>query len=429
MLQRIGIRKEDKNIWERRVPLIPEDLKELKEKHGITVFVEKFERRSYTEEEYANAGIETVNDIYQNEIIIAVKEIPVKYLLPGKTYIFFSHTIKAQKYNMPMLKHLIKNGCTLIDYECIADEKGRRLVFFGKYAGLAGMIDTLFGYGQRLAAHGISNDFEALKQSYQYHDVDEAKDALRDLGEKIKKHGVPETIHPVIAGFAGYGNVSLGGQEIYDVLPVETLSPDFSGDINSLSRNKVYKIVFKESDMFERIESPEKFDLQEYFNQPVLYKSKFNNHIQRLSIFINAIYWDEKYPRLITKEFLKNNKTRLEIIGDISCDIEGAVEITAKITTPDIPSFVYNPETSEFVDGFSGDGVSVIAIDNLPAELPRDASAGFSKSLKPFIPAVAAAKKDVEFENYNLPPEIKKAVIVYNGKLTPKYSYLQKYIV
>ncbi|MBA3043790.1 hypothetical protein FP804_01480, partial [archaeon] len=158
--------------------------------------------------------------------------------------------------------------------------------------------------------------------------------------------------------------------------------------------------------------------------------SKFDKYLRDLTILVNAIYWDKIYPRLVTKKYLKENygKTRLKVIGDIGCDINGAIECTSKVTEPDNPVFVYNPLTDKTTDGFKGEGVVVLAVDNLPCELPKDSSRDFSSALKKFMPEIAKADFSVNFDDCSLPPEIKNAVIVYHGKLTSNYQYLEKYL-
>jgi alpha-aminoadipic semialdehyde synthase len=252
------------------------------------------------------------------------------------------------------------------------------------------------------------------------------------IGKKIEQDGIPEPIAPLVVGFAGYGNVSRGAQEILDLLPVKEIEPRELETINENFSNKViYKVVFKEEDIVEPINSQSVFNLQEYYNNPHLYRPVFPKYIQYLSILMNCIYWEEKYPRLITKDFLKENYTdqmKLEAIGDISVDINGAIEFTEKVTTPDSPVFVYNPVKDEINDGYKGTGVVVMAVDNLPCELPRESSQYFSETLLRFIPSIVKADFSMDFEKLDLPSEIKKAVILYHGRLTPDYEYLNKFL-
>lgn len=426
----IGIRKEDKNKWECRVPIVPEDAKILKDTHGIDIVLEQFDRRAFTEKEFIDAGASLNPGYIDCPIIMAVKEVPLSIIHPDKAYLFFAHVIKGQKYNMPLLKKFIERKATLIDYECIVDDKCRRLVFFGRYAGLAGMIDTLSGLGLRLKARGIESPFLHIAPSFNYKDLEEAKAAVKKLADEIAQIGLPAGLTPFIIGFTGYGNVSKGAQEIFDLLPHETIKPEDLAGFQNFDNKKIYKVVFEEKHLVEPVDQSDKFELFDYYNHPEKYKSRFSDYLPRLSVLINAIYWDQKFPRLITKEYLKQNikDLKLIIVGDISCDINGSIEFTVKSTEADNPAFIYNPFDDIIIDGFEGEGIADIAIDNLPAELPRDASVGFSHSLMPFIPGLAEADMTKSFEDVNLPAEIKRAVIVYKGDLTPGYKYLEKYL-
>jgi alpha-aminoadipic semialdehyde synthase len=183
--------------------------------------------------------------------------------------------------------------------------------------------------------------------------------------------------------------------------------------------------------MVEPENSEDIFDLQDYYNNPNKYKSVFEEYIPYLSILMNCIYWDLKYPRLITKEYLKknyDNLSKLEIIGDISIDITGAIEFSEKATSPDNPVYVYDPLTNTITDGLKGKGIAVMGVDNLPCELPRDSSSSFSNVLHTFISSIIKADFNVTFDNNVLPPEIKNAVILYQGKLTSNYQYIDKYL-
>jgi alanine dehydrogenase len=451
MKARIGIRREDKSHWERRVPVTPEDVRKLEQEHGIEVWVQPSPIRAFSGEEFTQAGATVQEDLSPCPIIFAVKEMPLHFFEPGKTYVFFAHVIKGQPYNMPMLKKMLDLGCNLIDYEKVTDEKGRRLIFFGRHAGMAGMIETLWALGKRLDWEGIPNPFSQLGHTYEYKDLAEAKEAVSKLGEKIKAEGLPGSVTPLICGIAGYGNVARGVWEILDLLPVEEIEPKEVAPLSEGSdyatlrqaqdtANVIYKAVFKEEHTVEPISpgdrssagSGHRFELQDFYDHPEKYRGKFESYVPYLTLIVNCIYWEEKYPRLVTKEYLKQlygaGKPRLRVIGDISCDIEGAIECTVRSTEPDEPVFVYNPLTGEATTGYEGKGPVVMAVDILPSELPRDASVDFSGVLKEFIPAIAKADFSVPFEQLELPPEIKRAVIAYHGELTPDYRYIEEFL-
>jgi alanine dehydrogenase len=443
MSVRIGVRREDKSIWERRVPVIPEHARQLQAEHGVEVWVQPSEIRVFRDEEFAQAGARIEEDLSSCPVVFAVKEIPVHFLRPDQTYVFFAHVIKGQPYNMPMLKRLLEQGCQLIDYEKVTDERGRRLIFFGRHAGLAGMIDTLWALGQRLDWEGIPNLFSDLRQTRHYDSLAEAKAAVSALGERIAREGLPEPITPFICGFAGYGNVFRGANEIIELLPVQEIGPQEVAAVaqsTDYARNVIYKVVFKEEHTVEPISpddrpstDPERrFDLQDYYDHPEKYRSRFHTYLPHLTLLVNCVYWEAKYPRLVTKADLKQlyggAKPRLRVIGDISCDIEGAIEGTVKSTEPGDPVFVYDPFEDRAIDGVEGRGPVVLAVDILPSELPRDASVYFSGVLMKYVPAITRADYSVPFGELALPPEIKRAVIVYQGELTPDYRYLEQYL-
>ncbi len=433
-MHKIGIRHEDKYEMERRTPLVPEHVKELVNK-GIEVYVEKSPKRVFKDEEYEKAGAVLVDKLTQPDLILGVKEMPLDFFEYRKTYIFFSHTIKGQPYNMPLLKKMMEMEVNLMDYEKVTDENGRRLIFFGRFAGLAGMINTLWSAGLRYKEMGIETPFLLLKQTHKYDSLEQAKEAVKGVSEKIKKEGLPKQLAPFTVGITGYGNVSKGAQEILDILPVQEITPSELLELenrNDISNKVVYKIVFKEEHLSEPLEKGKEFVLQEYYDHPERFKGVFEKYIPHLSLLVNSMYWDDRYPRIVTKDFLaelfKKGTPKLTVIGDITCDPEGSVEITHKGTEIEDPVFVYNPETRKPEMGFKGKGILVMAVDILPSELPRESSYAFSNALVKFVPDIAAADYDKDFESLDVPAPFKRAMILHRGKLTPAYKYLEEYL-
>jgi len=433
----IGIRREDKNEWEKRTPVIPDHVKVLLKNYGIEVVVQPSKIRAFKDSDYQNSGAKIDDNLTNCNVIFGIKEFPVNFFEDGMKCVFFSHTIKGQKHNMPMLKKMMEKGCTLIDYEKITDAKGRRLIFFGRHAGLAGMIDTLWAFGKRIEWEGITpNPFEKIHPAHRYSSLEEAKSELTKISEEISRSGIPRQLAPLICGFAGYGNVSKGAQEIFDIFPVKKIEPSeiayLCNDKNP-STKTLYKVVFEEKDTVSPRDSTRQFDLQEYYKYPERYFSIFNKYLPYLTILMNCIYWEKRYPRLVTREDLKNlwereKQPRLRVIGDISCDLEGAIEATVKITTPQNPIFVYDVETGSAIDGWAGKGPVILAVDNLPCEIPVESSKYFSEVLIKFIPSIVSENFDVPFEKCTLPDEIKKAVILWKGELTPDYQYLSNFL-
>ena len=431
----IGIARETKSIWEKRTPLIPVDIKSLISKYPVDFFIQPSEKRVFSDEEYTKAGANIQEDISNCSIIISIKEVKIKDLFPDKIYTFFSHTIKGQDYNMPMLQKIIDSGITLLDYEKIEDKNGKRLIFFSVQAGLAGIIDSLWALGQRFEHEGIITPFSDIRQAHQYISLVEAKDSFIEVGNKIRENGLPAEIAPVTIGIAGYGNVSKGVQELLDLLPFKEISAKELLDINKLeefSQNMIYKIVFKEEDMVESVENQNQFDLQDYYNNPNKYKSKFEEYLPNLTVFVNAIFWDTQYPRFVTNQYLKKLYSRanvkLKVIGDISCDIEGGVECTLKPTDPGNPVYVFNPVIGEVRDGFKGNGPVIMAVEILPSEIPRESSIYFSGVFSKLLPGLLVKVLPNSFDKLNIPFELKNAIITYKGELTPNYQYINKFL-
>jgi saccharopine dehydrogenase (NAD+, L-lysine-forming) len=430
----IGIRREDKNEWEKRVPLVPDDVRWLKEKYGIRTIIQPSAIRTFSDEEYRRAGAEVSEDLGRAGVVFAVKEIPASLFREGKTYVFFSHTIKGQAYNMPMLKDLVERRCNLVDYERVLNEKNQRLIFFGRYAGLAGMLDTLHGFGMKLQARGVANPFTRIRQAYQYASLEAAKAEVAAVGAEIDEHGFPEELCPLVVGFAGYGNVSRGAQEIFNLLPHKILSAEALVEMvdNFSSDNlNLVKVVFSEDDLVRPLQGA--FELQDYYAHPEKYEGKFENYLPLLSILVNCIYWTEKYPRLVTKEYLKNrtileSTPHLQVIGDISCDINGSIEITREATKPDAAYYTYFAEEDRFADGVEPLGVTVMAVDNLPCEFPRESSIEFSRVLRDFVPEIVQADFSRPTESLELPFPIQKALVLHRGAFAPEYRYMNEFI-
>jgi alanine dehydrogenase len=430
----IGIRHEDKYELETRAPLTPKHVERLVKQKKLDIIVQTSDKRIFTDDEYIRAGAKVAKDLKKCSVIFGVKEIPIPVFEENKTYIFFAHVIKGQSYNMPMLKRMMELKCNLIEYERVVDEQGKRLIFFGHYAGLAGMINSLWALGLRMKDYGYISNLLKIKQAHHYHSLKEAKDDVSAIGQLIAERGIPHELMPFVIGFTGNGNVSKGAQEICGLLPVKEISPEKLLSLHirkKLPDNLIYKVIFNEEDLYENI-GGEPFDLHDYYSNPQNYLSKFAKYIPHLSVLINCIYWDKRYPRLVTKEYLKNafskSRPNLTVIGDISCDVEGSVECTLKPAPINDPIYIYDPFTDEITSGHQGRGILIMAVDILPSELPRDSSNGFGDVLVNFVKPVADADFEESFEDLDLPKAIKKALILHKGELTPDYKYLEEFI-
>jgi alpha-aminoadipic semialdehyde synthase len=428
----IGIRSETKSPWERRTPVTPDLARNLVDE-GVRVLVQPSARRVFSDREFLRAGAELTTDLFDANAVLGVKEIPLDALLAGKTYLFFSHVIKGQPHNMPMLARMMELGCTLIDYEMITDDAGRRLVFFGRFAGLAGMIDTLSALGERLLAEGVRTPFRSIQPAHTYDTLEDAKNAIREAGQAISSDGLPPLASPMVIGIAGYGNVARGVREILSEIPIREIQPQDLLAINSETfAHRIGVVTFKEQDIVAPNRSDQSFELQDYYDHPERYHAAFADYLPQLTVLMNCNYWDERYPRLVGKQDLRRlydtgQRPKLQVIGDLSCDVEGAVECTLKVTEPGDPVYVWDPDTGTISSGVEGRGPVVLAVDILPSELPREASAEFSSSLVGLLPALARADFGADFGDLRLPPALLRAIIVHRGELTPAYRYLDRY--
>lgn len=434
-MRTIGIRREDKDRWEARVPLVPADVATLVAAEAASFTLQPSSLRVFGDDEYRRAGARIDEDLSSCDVILAVKEIPAELFAADTTYAFFSHTIKGQPANMPMLRRLMTLSCQLLDYERITDDHGRRLIFFGRFAGFAGALDSLWALGRRLAWEGLTpNPFAALRQTYEYGTLPTALAAVREVGARIAADGLPPELCPFVIGISGYGNVSRGAQEVVDALRAVSVAP---GDLERLfagptDRHTVSKVVFAEQDTVVGREGGP-FSLDEYVRQPELYEGVFERWLPRLAVLINCVFWDTPYPRLVTKAaaqrlFGAAAPPLLRVIGDVSCDIGGSIEMTVKETHIDNPVYVYDPATDDVTDGVAGYGPVILAVANLPCELSREASEAFSAALTPFVPALAGNDFSLPYARLELPEELRRALILHHGELTPDYEYLRRFV-
>ena len=431
-MRTLGIRREDKNRWERRTPIIPRHLKAIIERRpDVRGIVQPSPRRVFQDGAYRDAGATVSEDLSSCDVIFAVKEIPVETIQPNTVYACFSHTIKGQAQNMPMLKRMAELGCTLIDYEKITDASGRRLLFFGRQAGQAGMIDGLHLLGERFAAEGMETPFSEVSMAHCYANLDAAMEAVTRLAIALRTDPLPDSLQPLVVAFTGEGNVSRGAQEVFDLLPHTVVAARTLLREGPPKGGQLCKVVFSEQDMMQRTDDGP-FELDEYYAHPARYRSVFERYLRHIAVLVNGIYWDERYPRLVTNvglsRLLASGRSKLRLIADITCDVRGSIECTIKTTDPDSPSYVYDPDTAELRMGVSGRGPAILAVDNLPAELPMDASLHFSESLLPFIGEIVAADLQLPFERSDLPIAVRRATLLYNGQLTPAFRYLERYI-
>uniref|UniRef100_A0A452TCF7 Aminoadipate-semialdehyde synthase n=1 Tax=Ursus maritimus TaxID=29073 RepID=A0A452TCF7_URSMA len=419
----MALRREDVNAWERRAPLAPRHIKGITSL-GYKVLIQPSNRRAIHDKEYVKAGGILQEDISEACLILGVKRPPEEKLMSKKTYAFFSHTIKAQEANMGLLDEILRQEIRLIDYEKMVDHRGTRVVAFGQWAGVAGMINILHGMGLRLLALGHHTPFMHIGMAHNYRNSSQAVQAVRDAGYEISLGLMPKSIGPLTFVFTGTGNVSKGAQEIFNELPCEYVEPH---ELKEVSQNgdlrKVYGTVLSRHHHLVR-KTDGVYDPVDYDKYPEHYISRFNTDIAPYTTcFINGIYWEQNTPRLLTRQDVQSllvpGKSsvagvegcpalphKLVAICDISADTGGSIEFMTECTTIEHPFCMYDADQHIIHDSVEGSGILMCSIDNLPAQLPIEATEYFGDMLYPYVEEMA--------------------VITSNGVLTDKYKYIQK---
>ncbi|KAM4873661.1 alpha-aminoadipic semialdehyde synthase, mitochondrial isoform 2-T2 [Thomomys bottae] len=361
-----------------------------------------------------------------------------------KTYAFFSHTIKAQEANMSLLDEVLKQKIRLIDYEKMVDHRGVRVVAFGQWAGVAGMINILHGMGLRLLALGHHTPFMHLGMAHNYRNSSQAVQAVRDAGYEISLGLMPKSIGPLTFVFTGTGNVSKGAQEIFNELPCEYVEPHELKEVSQTGDlRKVYGTVLSRHHHLVR-KTDGVFDPVEYDKHPERYISRFNTDIAPYTTcLINGIYWEQNTPRLLTRHdaqsLLAPVKSsvvpvegcpalphRLVAICDISADTGGSIDFMTECTTIEHPFCMYDADQHIIHDSVEGSGILMCSIDNLPAQLPIEATEYFGDMLYPYVEEMLLSDASQPLESQNFSPVVRDAVITSNGFLTDKYKYIQK---
>ncbi|CAE6162342.1 unnamed protein product [Arabidopsis arenosa] len=438
----VGILAETVNKWERRTPLTPSHCARLlhggKDRTGISrIVVQPSAKRIHHDALYEDVGCEISDDLSDCGLILGIKQPELEMILPERAYAFFSHTHKAQKENMPLLDKILSERVTLCDYELIVGDHGKRLLAFGKYAGRAGLVDFLHGLGQRYLSLGYSTPFLSLGSSYMYSSLAAAKAAVISVGEEIASQGLPLGICPLVFVFTGTGNVSLGAQEIFKLLPHTFVEPSKLPELfvkekgisqNGKSTKRVYQVygcIITSQDMVEHKDPSKSFDKADYYAHPEQYNPVFHEKISPYtSVLVNCMYWEKRFPRLLSIKQLQDLTTKgrpLVGICDITCDIGGSIEFVNRATLIDSPFFRFNPLNNSYYDDMDGDGVLCMAVDILPTEFAKEASQHFGDILSEFVGSLASMT-----EIADLPAHLKRACISYRGELTSLYEYIPR---
>jgi saccharopine dehydrogenase (NAD+, L-lysine forming) len=398
---KVGILRETKNPPDRRVPLTPPQIVALEELYPYVEFlVQPSDLRCYSNEEYEYLNIPLKEDLSDCDILLGVKEIDKRTFIPGKTYLFFAHVAKKQPHNIEMFRDMAEKKITLIDFEYLTTEKGQRVVAFGKYAGIVGAYNGL-------RARGIKTNRFKLKPAYQCRDLDEMWAGLRLIQ---LKPGLKVLV-------TGDGRVANGAIETLGVCNMVQVSVmDFL--------NREFDVpVFCQIGPGDYVRPKEggEYSFSHFVYNPGDYESAFLPFTKVTDILITGHYWDPRSPHFFSKEDMKRDDFRISIIADISCDMNGPIPSTVRSTTISDPFYAFNPLLEKEEPAFSSDrNITVMSIDNLPGELPRDASQDFGKQL------VGSVLYDLLSGTES--PMVKRATILKDGRLTPHYEYLADYL-
>jgi alanine dehydrogenase len=396
---KFGIIKERKSPPDRRVVFSPGELAKLKQLyHEATVEVESSDIRIFTDLQYKSMGITVTEDVSACDVLFGVKEVPVENLIPNKAYFFFSHTIKKQPYNRKLLQAILEKNIDLYDHETIVDAENRRLIGFGKYAGMVGVYNGIRAFGIK---------FELFKLP---------KAETLAGKEALIMHLKRLTLPPLKFVVTGTGKVGSGVKEILDAIKVKEVTVE-----NYLTKNYTQS-VYVQLDVLEynkRIDG-QVLDFNDFISHPEAYVSDFEKFTKVSDIYYAGHFYASAAPMILTKEMLNASDCKLRVVADISCDVNGPIACTLRSSTIEEPIYGYFPLENKEVDVFHPAAIVVMAVDNLPCEIPKDASEGFGEQfMEHVIPAFFNGDKD---------GILQRAKITEKGKLTERFSYLQDYV-
>jgi len=397
---KIGLIREGKTPPDKRVTLSPEQCQWIQQEYtNIELVVQKSPIRKYKDEAYAALGITLVDDVTNCDVLLGVKEVPIEELIPNKKYFFFSHTFKKQPYNRKLLQAIIEKKIQLIDWETITNAKGQRLIAFGRFAGIVGCYNGLLGFG-------VKTNKYSLKRAHLCEDRIE-------MESELDKLQLPSNFKLVITGG---GRVAGGALEVLEKTNMVKVSPtDF---INNQFDYPVYTKLDVKDYVIRDDKQP--FNKAAFFNDPAGHSSNFMPYAQVADLYVACHYWDNRSPFIFSRKDTTDPNWNISIVADVSCDIDGPVASTLRPSTIADPFYGYDPNTENEVDFMDENAIGVMAVDNLPCELPKDASSEFGKM---FI------KHVLEPLTGNDPEEIiERASETINGELTPHFDYLQDYL-
>lgn len=396
---KFGILKERKNPPDRRVVFSPQALKRLKENYPeVQVVVEPSDIRVFKDAEYAALGFEISSDLSDCDVLFGVKEVPVYALIPNKKYFFFSHTIKKQLHNRTLLQAVLENNIQLFDHETIVNTSETRLIGFGRYAGIVGAYNAIRTFG-------IKFELFQLPKA-------ETLTNIAALIERLKRVVLP----PIKIVVTGTGKAGQGVAEVLDAIKIKKVS---TADFLSKKYASAVYTQIEVDDYYQTLDGAS-FVKTDFYKNPQVFVSDFEKFSEVAEIFIAAHFYGNNAPPILTNEMLKSHKCNLKVVADVSCDVQGPIACTLRASTIAEPIYGYLPSEDKEVDYFHPAAIAVMAIDNLPCELPKDASEGFGDMfLKHVVPAFFNNDKDGILE---------RAQITDNGKLTSRFSYLEDYV-
>ena len=396
---KFGIIKERKNPPDRRVVFSPNEIKTIQEQFPVVSFkVEPSDIRIFSDAEYQNLGIEVTDDLSDCEVLFGVKEVPVEALIPNKKYFFFSHTIKKQPYNQKLLQAVLEKNIELYDHETIVDAANKRLIGFGRYAGIVGAYNAIRAFGIKFELFKMPKA-SALK----------GRDALV---QQVKRQIIP----PIKIVVTGTGKVGSGVKEMLLAMKIKEVS------VENFLTKKFTQPVFTQIDVLEynkRMDG-QKFDTKDFYKNPSEYESDFERFTKVADIYISGHFHANAAPQILSQKMLQANDCAIKIVADISCDVNGPIACTLRASTIEEPLYGYLPSENKEVDVFHPAAIVVMAVDNLPCELPKDASEGFGEMFtQHVIPA---------FFNNDADGILARAKMTENGVLTERFNYLQDYV-
>ena len=394
---RIGLIREGKTPADNRVALTPPQCKWIhKNSDTVRIIAQHSTARCFTDKEYESAGIEVKEDLGDCDILLGIKEVPVTQLIPGKTYLFFSHTKKKQPHNRVLLKSILDKKITLIDYECLEHEDGQRIIGFGFFAGIVGAHNGMMAYGNRSGLYKLDRVFKQRS----FRELIHVYFGLRLPNVKI--------------AVTGSGRVAHGILEIMNLLGIHEVEPD-----EYLKRRFAYPVYtqLKGVDLYFNTISG-KYDREEFHEMPEAYSCKFLPYAGQTDILMNGIYWDKNVPRLFEKSDIAADTFIIQTVADITDDAGGSVPINLGDQTIDEPIYGVDRKTLKKTDPYLPNSIDIMAVGNLPNELPRDASRYFGEQLiKYVLDDLVKGSSDI----------IRRATIVSRGELTGQFDYLRDY--